>query len=130
MNSVLRGLSCGLAWIALARASLAQVSSLADDIILAAQGKENAEQNAKPILGRVPGTAASPYRRSPGSSDILLGQDPNRRLAPQRRLTQRPYNPSAFRPPGGGQDRLAHGLGPCYRAAALPRAPVVRCEHR
>lgn len=122
MNSVLRGLSCGLAWIAVSRAALAQVS-LADDIILAAQGKENAEQNAKPILGRVPGTAASPYRRSPGSSDILLGQDPNRRLAPQRRLTRRPYNPSAFRPPGGSQDRFAHGLAPAIERLQLPATP-------
>ena len=59
--------------------SSAQVS-LADDLIIAGQGKENAARNRKPSLGRPPGANESPYRRSPGSSDVLLGVDPNRRL--------------------------------------------------
>ncbi len=77
----------------------AQVT-LADDIIMAAQGKENAERRRDTELGRTPGTAASPYRRSPGSNDILLGIDPARRLAPLPRLTRRPADPGAIMLPG------------------------------
>ncbi|HJT34831.1 MAG TPA: TolC family protein, partial [Pirellulales bacterium] len=106
-----------------ARVGWSQVASLADDVIIAAQGKENAERNRKTALGRIPGTAASPYQRSPGSNDILLGQDPNRRLAPLRRLTRRPYNPSEFRPPTVGSHRLAHGLAPAIERLQLPAAP-------
>lgn len=57
----------------------AQVS-LADDIIMAAQGKENAERSEVGELGRSPGSTVSRFRRSPGSRDILLGADPKRRV--------------------------------------------------
>ncbi|MGC8641530.1 MAG: TolC family protein [Isosphaeraceae bacterium] len=64
-----------------ARWSAAQVT-LADDIIFATQGKENAAKSQRTALGRIPGTRVSPYRRSPGSTDVQLGLDPRRTLAP------------------------------------------------
>ena len=96
--------------------------TLADDIILAAQGKENAEKNQKTPLGRTPGTQVSPYQRSPGSTDVLLGQDPNRRLEPLPRLTQRPANPAELRAPGPGRADLGHGLAPAIEVLRLPPA--------
>ncbi len=119
-RSVVRWLWCCLAWQCCAHACQAQLVSLSDDIIIIAQGKENAERSQKTQLGRIPGTAASPYRRRPGSNDILLGQDPNRRLAPLRELTRRPYNASAFRPPLQAQDRFAHGLAPAIERLQVP----------
>ena len=99
----------------------AQVS-LADDIIIAAQGKENAERNRKSNLGRTPGTQTSPYKRSPGSSDVLLGVDPNRRLAPLPRLTQRPGNPAEVRIPGPQRAEIGHGLAPAIERLQAPPA--------
>lgn len=104
-----------------ARRASAQVT-LADDIILAAQGKENAERSRKPALGHPPGTQVSPYRRSPGSGDLLLGVDPNRRLAPLPRLARRPANPSDLSTPGAGRGELGHGLAPGIERLPLPPA--------
>ncbi len=86
--------------------------SLADDIIIAAQGRENAELNEENSLGRTPGTAASPYRRSPGSSEIILGVNATRRLAPLPRLTRRPTSPDELSTPGQERDGVEHGLAP------------------
>lgn len=102
------------------RAASAQVS-LADDIIIAAQGKENAERNRESALGHKPGTQSSPYRGSPGSSDILLGVDPNRRIAPLPRLTQRPVRPSAYHPPARDEKETVQGLAPAIERLRLPR---------
>src|SRR4051794_36440595 len=93
----------------IARSSCAQIT-LADDIILAAQGKENAEKNRRTNLGRAPGSQVGPYRRSPGSSEVLLGVDPTRRLATPRRQVQRPANASEILAPG--RAGLGHGLTP------------------
>jgi cobalt-zinc-cadmium efflux system outer membrane protein len=101
------------------RAASAQVS-LADDIIVAAQGKENAERNRESALGHKPGTLSSPYRRSPGTSDILLGADPNRRLPPLTRLTRRPVRPSAYSTPKQDQEETGQGLAPAIERLRLP----------
>lgn len=99
----------------------AQVS-LADDIILAAQGKENAERNRESELGHKPGTESSPYHRSPGSTDINLGVSPNRRLSTLPRLSRRPTNPAAYRPPGQEHHETEHGLAPSIERLRLPDA--------
>jgi cobalt-zinc-cadmium efflux system outer membrane protein len=103
------------------RQASAQVA-LADDIILAAQGKENAERNRESELGHKPGTSSLPYRRSPGSSDILLGADQNRRLSTLPRLSRRPTNPAAYRPPGQEHRETEHGLAPTIERLRLPEA--------
>jgi cobalt-zinc-cadmium efflux system outer membrane protein len=103
------------------RPAMAQVS-LADDIILAAQGKENAEHNRKSALGTQPGSSESPYRRSPGSSEIMLGIDRNRRLTPLPRLSRRPTNPAALRVPGLAQREVEHGLAPAFERLRIPGA--------
>lgn len=81
----------------------AQVS-LADDIIMAAQGKENAERSEIGELGRPPGSTISPFRRTPGSRDIVLGADPNRRA---RRSEPPPplYEADLMAPLAGDDDR-------------------------
>src|SRR5579871_5320795 len=99
--------------------------TLADDIIIAAQGKENAQRRRDTTLGRTPGTGTSPYRRSPGSHDILLGVDPTRRLAPLPRLTQRPADPGQVRLPGQQPVEPEHGLAPAIERLRLP-APLAR----
>ena len=91
-----------------ARWSSAQVS-LADDIILATQGKANAARSRQTTLG---GTQPSPYSRSPGSTDIVFGPDPSRRFAPLSRLAQRPANPAEVVTPGPVRAELGHGLAP------------------
>ncbi len=101
----------------IARSSSAQVT-LADDIILAAQGKENAERNRRTNLGRAPGSQVSPYRRSPGSSEVLLGVDPTRRLAPLRRQAQRPANVAEILAPGRAV--LGHRSTPVIESPGLP----------
>src|SRR5579885_753820 len=120
-----------------ARRSRAQVT-LADDIILAAQGKENAERERgrQSPLGRPPGTAAIPYQRSPGSTDIMLGVSPTRRLAPLPRPTARLSQAVPFDLPDRGPLERGHGLAPLIerlpqrearppgRAAAGPGARV------
>ena len=103
--------------------SSAQIS-LADDIIIAAQGKENAERRRESELGRSPGTSANPYRRSPGSSDLILGMS-HRLLAPLPRLSLRLVNPSEFSAPGQDRGVTEHGLAPSVeRAPATERVPV------
>jgi cobalt-zinc-cadmium efflux system outer membrane protein len=97
----------------------AQVS-LADDIIVAAQGKENAARSRESALGEPPGTTTSPYRRSPGSSDIMLGADPNRRLAPLPRLSRRPVRPSAYQTPSTEIQETEQGLAPAIERLRLP----------
>jgi cobalt-zinc-cadmium efflux system outer membrane protein len=101
------------------RAALAQVS-LADDIIIAAQGKENAERNRESTLGHKPGTQSSPYQRNPGTSDIMLGADPNRRLAPLPRLARRPVRPSTYSTPEQDRAETEHGLAPAIERLRLP----------
>lgn len=103
------------------RQASAQVS-LADDIILAAQGKENAARNRESALGHKPGTESSPYRRSPGSSDIMLGPGQNRRLSTLPRLSRRPTSPTAYRPPGQEHHETEHGLAPTIERLRLPNA--------
>jgi outer membrane protein, heavy metal efflux system len=117
-HALLMGVLVGL----VSRPASAQVS-LADDIIIAAQGKENAERSRKSPLGRTPGTAASPYRLSPGSSEILLGVEATRRLAPLPRLTRRPARPAEVHVPERGAGEPEHGLAPTIeplQASALP----------
>lgn len=104
-----------------ARRSDAQIT-LADDIILAAQGKENASEKEQAKLGRTPGTQVSRYSRSPGSTDVVLGQDPNRRVAPLPPLAQRPANPAQLLTPESGQVQLGHGLAPAIETHRLPMA--------
>ncbi len=105
------------------RSASAQVS-LADDIIIAAQGKENAARNRESALGHKPGTLSSPYRRSPGTSDIQLGADPNRRLAPLPRLARRPGRPAAYSAPGQDREDPAQGLAPAIERLRLPGSGV------
>jgi cobalt-zinc-cadmium efflux system outer membrane protein len=103
------------------RAARAQVS-LADDIIAAAtQGKENARQRERSSLGRRPGTSEIPYRRSPGSSDVVLGGEPARRFTPLPRLTRRPSNPAGVSVPPSTPDPREHGLAPSIEQ--LPGTP-------
>lgn len=90
---------------------LAQVT-LADDIILAAEGKEAAERNRKTKPIATPGARALPYRRSPGSNDVLLGVDPNRRFSPLPRLARRPANPDEIAIPRPTREEFGHGLAP------------------
>jgi cobalt-zinc-cadmium efflux system outer membrane protein len=105
------------------RPAEAQVS-LADDIIAAAtQGKENAKQRERSRLGPAPGTTASPYRRSPGSTDVILGGVPNRRLAPLPRLSRRPSDASELALPTPDRHPLEHGLAPSVERLRLPEAP-------
>lgn len=89
----------------------AQVS-IADDIILAAQGKENAERAERNRLGRKPGADESPYTRSPGTTDVILGETPTARVQPLRRVAQRQANPAEIRTPAHGRAELGHGLAP------------------
>jgi cobalt-zinc-cadmium efflux system outer membrane protein len=95
------------------RTGRAQVT-LADDIILAAQGKENAERarDRESPLGRTPGTASSPYRHSPGSDDILLGVSPTRRLAPLARPATPPTASRVLALPDRGPLDRRRGLAP------------------
>lgn len=111
-----------LGWVLLAawaRSASGQIS-LSDDIIFATQGKENAERNRKSALGRAPGTQESPYHRAPGSGDILLGQDPQRRLAPLRRLAQRPKDPSELSLPRADRAEFGQGLAPAIERLEAP----------
>lgn len=93
------------------RRASAQVS-IADDIILAAQGKENAERAERNRLGRKPGADESPYTRSPGTTDVVLGETPAVRVQPLRRVAQRQANPAELRTPAHGRSELGHGLAP------------------
>lgn len=99
----------------------AQVT-LADDVIIAAQGKENAQRRHRSELGRRPGSEASPYQRSPGSSDLVLGVDETRRLQVLPRLSRRPTVPTAFRAPGDAPGEQEHGLAPAIERLRLPAA--------
>lgn len=94
-----------------ARRASAQVS-IADDIILAAQGKENAERAERNRLGRKPGADESPYTRSPGTTDVVLGETPTDRVRPLRRVAQRQANPAEILTPAHGRSELGHGLAP------------------
>lgn len=95
------------------RTARAQVT-LADDIILAAQGKENAgrARDRGSPLGRTPGTSASPYRHSHGSDDILLGISPTRRMAPLPRPSATPARSRVLALPGREPLDRGHGLAP------------------
>ena len=104
------------------RPARAQIS-LADDIIAAAtQGKENARERVRSRLGPAPGTAASPYRRSPGSTDVVLGGVPNRRLVPLPQLSRRPSDASELALPTPDRSPLEHGLAPSVERLQLPDA--------
>ncbi len=106
--------------ILVARESPAQVS-LADDIIAAATaGKENARQKERSSLGRKPGSSDSPYRRSPGSTDVVLGGEPTRHVAPLPRLTRRLSDPTGLDLPEPERGLREHGLAPSIER--LPRA--------
>jgi len=106
--------------ILVARESPAQVS-LADDIIAAATaGKENARQKERSSLGRKPGSSDSPYRRSPGSTDVVLGGEPTRHVAPLPRLTRRLSDPTGLDLPESERGLREHGLAPSIER--LPRA--------
>jgi cobalt-zinc-cadmium efflux system outer membrane protein len=109
--------------LGLLRSRCAAQVTLADDIIMAAQGKENAERRRDTELGRSPGTAASPFRRRPGSNDILLGIDPARRVAPLPGLTRRPANPEAIMLPAAEPLEREHGLAPAIERLRLPQVP-------
>lgn len=100
--------------------------TLADDIILAAQGKENAEQAERTRLGRKPGADESPYTRSPGTTDVNLGEPPATRVRPLPRMAQRQANPAEIRTPAHGRSELGHGLSP-----AIERLPpsLLTSEH-
>ncbi len=107
----------------------AQVT-LADDIILATQGKENAERKRRSSLGHPPGTAAIPYRQSPGSDDIDFGTHSARPPASLPRLARLAASPSAFRPPSQEPAAPAQGLRPRSSGSTCrgprrwpPRAP-------
>ncbi len=89
----------------------AQVS-IADDIILAAQGKANAERSEQNRLGRRPGSGESPYTRSPGTTDVMLGEATSNRIQPLRRVSRRQANPSEVRTPTHDRSELGHGLAP------------------
>lgn len=94
-----------------ARPALAQVS-IADDIILAAQGKENAERAERNRLGRKPGADESPYTRSPGTTDVVLDEGSPTRIQPLRRVSRRQANPAEIQAPTHGRSELGHGLAP------------------
>jgi len=94
-----------------ARRASAQVS-IADDIILAAQGKENAERAERNRLGQKPGSGDSPYTRSPGTTDVVLDESPSDRIQPLRRVSRRQANPAAIRTPAHERAELEHGLAP------------------
>lgn len=94
-----------------ARRASAQIS-IADDIILAAQAKENAERAERNRLGRQPGSGASPYTRSPGTTDVMLDEAPSGRVEPLRRVSRRQANPAEIRTPTHDRSTLGHGLAP------------------
>ncbi len=96
--------------------------TLADDIILAGQGKENASKSQKTNLGRTPGTLASPFHRSPGSTDVILGPDPNRRIAPLAQRARRPVNPAHHALPNSGGLPIGQGLAPAIEKIRMPGA--------
>ena len=104
------------------RRALAQIS-LADDIIAAAaQGKENARERERSRLGRTPGASETPYRRTPGSNDVILGADPHRRLTPPPRLTRRPANPAELAIPNPERGPREQGLAPSVERLKPPSA--------
>lgn len=88
----------------------AQVS-LADDIIFAAKAKGEAEKQRKSSLGRILGSAESPYHRTPGSMDINVGDDTTRR-ASLPRLARLSTSASAFTVPAQEPGQFEQGLSP------------------
>ncbi len=89
----------------------AQVT-LADDIIVAAQAKANEQKAKRSALGISPGSTASPYRKSPGSTELLLGVDSQRKTAPLPQLTRRPGDPTERQAPGRASAGAEQGLAP------------------
>ncbi|APW61088.1 TolC family protein [Paludisphaera borealis] len=101
-----------------AEVARAQVS-LSDDIIAAAQAKNETEKRHHSSLGRSLGTAESPYRRKPGSTDINLGGAPPRR-AVLPRLARLRTSTSAFSPPPQEPGRYEQGVAPSIERLPLP----------
>ncbi len=96
------------------RAVRAQVT-LADDIIMAAQGKENAgkaRDRQSPLNNRQPARPDSHYGHSPGRTDIILGADPNRRLTPLRRPSAALGAAVVIPLPQRGPIGRGHGVAP------------------
>lgn len=89
--------------------------TLADDIILAAQGKENAgkaRDRQSSLNNRQPARPDSHYGHSPGRTDIILGTDPNRRLTPLRRPSAALGAAGVIPLPQRGPIGRGHGVAP------------------
>jgi cobalt-zinc-cadmium efflux system outer membrane protein len=101
-----------------AEVARAQVS-LSDDIIAAAQAKHETEKRHHSSLGRSLGTAESPYRRRPGSTDINLGATPPRR-AVLPRLARMHSSASALSANPQEPGRFEEGVAPSIERLPLP----------
>ena len=102
------------------RAGVAEAQiTLADDVIAAAQAKSVSERQHRASLGRSLGTAESPYRRTPGSTDLNLGGAPPRR-ASLPRLARLPTSSSAFGPAFQEPGAYEPGVAPSFERLPLP----------
>lgn len=127
-----RVLLCGvvLTWGLGTRRASGQIS-LADDIIIASGGREDGAakglsvQGEETNLGRAPGSNAGPYRRTPGSSAVLLGRD----LEPVPTSVVRPGSASSLNVPGRGDEETGRGLFQSpERRSIVPSARLKQAE--
>ena len=93
--------------------------TLADDVIAAAQAKSVTERQRRSSLGRSLGTAESPYRRKPGSTDLNLGGSPRRR-ASLPRLARLPTSASSFNSLTQKPGEYEQGVAPTFERLPLP----------